>query len=211
MKCYRLLGCSVLWILSLLSWAFDCSASSLHQKCRGYEVSGVLMSNSLVHLCDSNLSECLIGWWLTGLLSFVDCTLILVVVGKVLVVGFLVVVAFWMFVGWVPVVEDNDESRGFIYIILYIYKSNKRVGVLPIQIVQSNVSSIGPLSERNRKKNFLFLSDEGPMLETLDYTIRIGGIPTLLFDLYLFSAYTAHYVYIYCIYRYLYSMYIILT
>ena len=29
-------------------------------------------------------------------------------------------------------------------------------------------------------------SDEGPMLETLDYTIRIGSIPTFLyFDLYL--------------------------
>ena len=32
---------------------------------------------------------------------------------------------------------------------------------------------------------FLFLSDEGSMLETLDYTIRIGSIPTFLyFDLY---------------------------
>ena len=45
---------------------------------------------------------------------------------------------------------------------------------------------------------FLFLSDEGPMLETLDYTIRIGSIPTFLyFDLYLYSAYAAHFVYIY--------------
>ena len=43
---------------------------------------------------------------------------------------------------------------------------------------------------------FLFLSDEGPMLETLDYTIRIGSAPTFLyFDLYLYSAYAAHYVY----------------
>ena len=50
------------------------------------------------------------------------------------------------------------------------------VGVLPIQIVQSNVSSIGPSSER---KPML-----GPMLETLDYTIRIGSTPTILyFDL----------------------------
>ena len=40
------------------------------------------------------------------------------------------------------------------------------------------------------------LSDEGPMLETLDYTIRIDSTPTFLyFDLYLFSAYAAHYVY----------------
>ena len=45
------------------------------------------------------------------------------------------------------------------------YKSKyKKVGVLPIWIVQSNVSSIGPSSERN---SFLFLSDEGPMLENL--------------------------------------------
>ena len=27
---------------------------------------------------------------------------------------------------------------------------------------------------------FLFLSDEGPTLETLDFTIRIGSIPTFL-------------------------------
>ena len=38
--------------------------------------------------------------------------------------------------------------------------------------------------------------DEGPMLETLDYTIRIESTPTFLyFDLYLYSAYAAHYVY----------------
>ena len=36
------------------------------------------------------------------------------------------------------------------------------------------------------------------MLETLDYTIRIGSTPTFLyFDLYLYSAYAAHFVYIY--------------
>ena len=40
-----------------------------------------------------------------------------------------------------------------------------------------------------------FLSDEGPMLETLNHTIRIGSTPTFLyFDLYLYSAYAAHYV-----------------
>ena len=47
---------------------------------------------------------------------------------------------------------------------------------------------------------FLFLSDEGPILETLDHTIRIGSTPTFLyFDLYLYSAYAAHYVYSYSI------------
>ena len=41
-----------------------------------------------------------------------------------------------------------------------------------------------------------FLSDEGPMLETLDYTIRIGSTPTFLyFDFYLYLAYAAHYIY----------------
>ena len=35
------------------------------------------------------------------------------------------------------------------------------------------------------------------MLETLDHTIRIGSTPTFLyFDLYLHSAYAAHYVYL---------------
>ena len=34
------------------------------------------------------------------------------------------------------------------------------------------------------------------MLETLDYTIRIGSTPTIFyFDFYLYSAYAAHYVY----------------
>ena len=38
------------------------------------------------------------------------------------------------------------------------------------------------------------------MLETLDYTIRIGSIPTFLyFDLYLYSAYAAHFVYTACL------------
>ena len=74
-------------ILILLSWAFDCGATSFRQECGGYEVSGVLMSNSVTRLCDSNIFESLICWWLTGLLSFVDCALILVVVGKVPVVG----------------------------------------------------------------------------------------------------------------------------
>ena len=43
----------------------------------------------------------------------------------------------------------------------------------------------------------MFLSDEGPTLETLDFTIRIGSTPTFLyFDLYLNTAYAAHYVYL---------------
>ena len=46
----------------------------------------------------------------------------------------------------------------------------------------------------------MFLSDEGPTLETLDFTFHIGSTPTFLyFDLYLNTAYAAHYVYI-CFY-----------
>ena len=41
-----------------------------------------------------------------------------------------------------------------------------------------------------------YLSYIKSTLETLDYTIRIGSTPTFLyFDLYLYSAYAAHYVY----------------
>ena len=44
---------------------------------------------------------------------------------------------------------------------------------------------------------FLFLSDKELTLDTLDYTIRIGSTPTFLyFDLYLYSAYAAHSIYI---------------
>ena len=43
--------------------------------------------------------------------------------------------------------------------------------------------------------NFMFLSDEGPMLETLDFAFYIGSTPTFLyFDLYLNTAYAAHYI-----------------
>ena len=57
--------------------------------------------------------------------------------------------------------------------------------------VQASTRKVSP-------QGFLFLSDEGPMLETLDHTIRIGSTPTFLyFDLYLYSAYAAHYVYFY--------------
>ena len=39
------------------------------------------------------------------------------------------------------------------------------------------------------------------MLDTLDFTIRIGSTPTFLyFDLYLYSAYAAHYVYFFTTY-----------
>ena len=50
----------------------------------------------------------------------------------------------------------------------------KKVGVLPIRIVKSNVSSVRP---------------------SLDFTIRIGSTPTFsYFELYLYSAYAAHFV-----------------
>ena len=64
---------------------------------------------------------------------------------------------------------------------------HKKVGVLPIQILKSNVSSVS--SERR--------ANEGPTLETLDFTISISSTPTFsYFDLYLYSAYTGHYTFI---------------
>ena len=64
----------------------------------------------------------------------------------------------------------------------------------------ANTSACTPTTFFSLTKLFslccFFLSDEGPMLETLDHTIRIGSTPTFLyFDLYLQSAYAAHYVY----------------
>ena len=48
------------------------------------------------------------------------------------------------------------------------------------------------VSCRYRKRSLMSLSDEGPSLETLDFTFYIGSTPTFLyFDLYLNSAYTA--------------------
>ena len=44
-----------------------------------------------------------------------------------------------------------------------------------------------------QRENGGSLSHEGPTLETLDHTIRIGSTPTFLyFDLYLYSVYTQH-------------------
>ena len=62
----------------------------------------------------------------------------------------------------------------------------KNVGVLPIRIVNSNVSSVGPSSEKNRalRRRANRHSDERPTLEMLDFIIRIGSTPTFLyFDL----------------------------
>ena len=56
--------------------------------------------------------------------------------------------------------------------------------------VKSNVSSVAHSSERN-----MFLSDEEQTLETLDFGFCIGSTPTFLyFDLYLNTAYAAHYI-----------------
>ena len=60
---------------------------------------------------------------------------------------------------------------------------------ITIRKVKSNVSSVGPSAF------VMCLSDETPTLETLDFTFHIGRTPTFLyFDLYLNTAYAAHYV-----------------
>ena len=61
----------------------------------------------------------------------------------------------------------------------------KKVGVLPIWIVRSNVSSVGLSSEIEKDKRS----------KRLDFTIHIDNTPTsLYFDLYLNTAFAAHYV-----------------
>ena len=69
---------------------------------------------------------------------------------------------------------------------IFIYKSKyEKVGVLPIWIVKSNVSSVGLAGPRRPR--------------ALDFTIRICSSPTVsYFDLHLYSAYsTLRYIYIY--------------
>ena len=63
----------------------------------------------------------------------------------------------------------------YTYTYIYIYISKyKKVGVLLIRIVWSNVSRIRHSSERKK----------GPILEKLHHSIRIGSTPTFLyFDL----------------------------
>ena len=81
-----------------------------------------------------------------------------------------------------------------IFRAISIIELYKMVGALPIRIVKSNVSSVGPSSERIMG---LSLWRSTYTLETLDSTIRIGSAPTILyFDLYLNTAYAAHYVYL---------------
>ena len=59
--------------------------------------------------------------------------------------------------------------------------------LVPVYLVMTSISSY----------DHVYPSDEGPMLETLDFTIRIGSTPTFLyFDLYLHSVNAAHYVYL---------------
>ena len=52
-----------------------------------------------------------------------------------------------------------------------IQLKRSKVAVLPIWIVMSFV----------REKTLLFISDEGPTLETLDFTVHIGSTPTFLY------------------------------
>ena len=79
-------------------------------------------------------------------------------------------------------------------------------GDLNLHSVWSIVWMNNFVHERQNNKHLYIigssLSDEGPMLETLDFTIRIGSTPTFLFfDLYLYSAYAAHYVYLLYMYK----------
>ena len=56
--------------------------------------------------------------------------------------------------------------------------------------------------------DFLFLSDDGPMLETLDYTICIGGTPNFHIQSYLsYSIFFLFYFIIVCLIRFHFILY----
>ena len=85
----------------------------------------------------------------------------------------------------------------YIYLHILTYQNIKSQCILPIQKAKFKVSSVGPSSERNVS------CFEGPTLKTLNFAFYISSIPTFLyFDLYLNTAYAAHYVYFIHTYRF---------
>ena len=73
---------------------------------------------------------------------------------------------------------DFKNSKWLTYFYLFCYCFSHLIGL-------RSVTWLSLLYKFTRFSiYFLFLFDEGPMLETLDYTIRIGSTPTFLyFDL----------------------------
>ena len=65
-----------------------------------------------------------------------------------------------------------------------------------VKYMQTGLKSVRPVFNVELfMYQVLFLSDEGPTLETLDFAFYIGSTPTFLyFDLYFNTAYAAHYV-----------------
>ena len=85
---------------------------------------------------------------------------------------------FWIFGDWVETIDSTIPDTNW-----NIKRLVRRTVLMLIRIIKSNDSSIGPLLEKHHV--------------TLDFTIRIDSTPTFLyFDLYLNTAYSAHYVYI---------------
>ena len=78
----------------------------------------------------------------------------------------------------------------------HLGKELEEIGRNLSDMVDSDVRSVSSFLVRLDEGTMLqTLGTRLTMLETLDYTIRIGSTPTFLyFDLYLYSAYAAHYV-----------------
>ena len=96
--------------------------------------------------------------------------------------------------------QGTNQSRKFLVLWrmslrLASFQQRGRCS-LELQYRRHYMKYIAKFKENSSRKELLmFLSNEGPTLETLDYIIRIGSTPTFLyFDLYLYSAYAAHYV-----------------
>ena len=73
------------------------------------------------------------------------------------------------------IVNDLPNFASNMHLLLFLSPERLSVTWLSLLNINSFVLFIW----------FLFLSDEGPMFETLDYTIRIGSTPTFLYlDIY---------------------------
>ena len=62
--------------------------------------------------------------------------------------------------------QSNKEPHSLLLLLLLFFLKKRKA-----RVVSTFTTAALPITE-------LFLSDEGPMLETLEYTIRIGSAPT---------------------------------
>ena len=96
-----------------------------------------------------------------------------------------------------PMAHELRRTQ-FNVVKLKAYRSRQYDATLVLKVIERGLKSYCVYDQTfvREKQNIFVLSDKGPTLETLDFTIHIGSTPTFLyFDLYLNTTYAAHYVY----------------